>query len=122
MVRLPPTYRGDNGSRLKWEWYDGIARSYLFEKNAIVEEVSASQGSLLRTDYVFQGVKITFQEIFQLTDKDGDKLVPVLSYWSLLSNARRDVFEGLTLLGKQGEVTTLSTFDGVTSRTESLMT
>jgi hypothetical protein len=82
MVRLPPTYR-DNGARLKWEWYDGTARSYLFEKRAIVEEISAGQGSLLRSDYVFQGIKVTFQEIFRLTDADDDKLVPILSYWPL---------------------------------------
>ena len=104
MVRLPPTYRGDGLARLKWEWYDGVARSYIFEKDAIIEEISAGHGSLLRSDYVFQGVKVTFQEIFQLTDKDDEKLVPILSYWPLLSTARRDVFDGLTLLGKQGEV------------------
>jgi len=104
MVRLPPTYRGDNNARLKWEWYDGIVRSYLYEKSAIIEEVSADQGSLLRADYVFRGVKVTFQEIFKLTDKDDDKLVPILAHWGLLKNARQNVFEGLTLLGKQGEV------------------
>jgi hypothetical protein len=104
MVRLPPTYRGDNNARLKWEWYEGIARSYRYEKGAIVEEVSANQGSLLRTDYVFRGVKVTFQEIFQLTDKDDDKLIPILAHYSLLRTARQNVFEGLTLLGKQGEV------------------
>lgn len=103
MARMPPTYRGDNNARLKWEWYDGIARSYLYEKSAIIEEVSANQGSLLRTDYVFRGVKVTFQEIFKLTDKDDDKLVPILAHWSLLKNARQNVFEGLTLLGKHGE-------------------
>jgi len=104
MVRLQPTYRGDNGDRLKWEWYDGVVRSYFFEKGAIVEEVSASQGSLLRADHVFQGIKVTFQEIFKLTDADDEKLVPILSSLALLSHARRDVFEGLILLGKHGEV------------------
>jgi hypothetical protein len=103
LTRLPPTYRGDTPQRLKWEWYDGMCRSYEFEKKLLVEELSAQLGYLLREEYVFRNVKVTYQEIFQLTDKDDDKLVPVLSYSGCYAHARENVFEGLTLLGKQGE-------------------
>jgi hypothetical protein len=42
MARMPPTDRGDNNARLKWEWYDGIVRSYLYEKSAITRPLGAS--------------------------------------------------------------------------------
>src|SRR5437867_9452160 len=80
MKREPPTYRGDNNIRLKWEWYDGVFRSYLFEKNNLVQEVSAGQPNLLRPQWVFRNVKVTFQDIFRLTSQDEDKLVPILAY------------------------------------------
>ena len=48
MKREPPTYRGDNNIRLKWEWYNGLAQSYLFEKSNLLQEASAGQPNLLR--------------------------------------------------------------------------
>jgi hypothetical protein len=104
MKREPPTYRGDNGIRLKWEWYDGMSRSYLFEKLTLVEEVSTGQPHLLRPQWALRNIKVSFQDIFQLGDPDGDKLIPSLSYPGMLSNAPSATFEGLTLYGKDGEV------------------
>ena len=57
MVREQPTYRG-GGLRLEWDWWDGISRSYLSEKIAVVEEVSAGQPYLLRTRWVLRNVKV----------------------------------------------------------------
>jgi hypothetical protein len=104
MRRAEPTYRGDNDMRLKWEWYDGMSRSYLFEKNAIVEEASTGQPHMLRPQWVLRNVKVSFQEIFQLSARDDEKLIPILSYMEMLSNAPSATFEGLTLYGKEGEV------------------
>jgi hypothetical protein len=104
MKREPPTYRGDNNLRLKWEWYDGMARSYLFEKNILVQEVSAGQPNLLRPQWVFRNIKVTFQDIFQLTSQDDDKLVPILSYYTMLASSPSATFEGLSLYGKDGEL------------------
>jgi hypothetical protein len=104
MKREPPTYRGDNNLRLKWEWYDGVSRSYLFEKNTLVQEVSAGQPNLLRPQWVFRNIKVTFQDIFQLTSQDDDKLIPILSYYTMLANSPSATFEGLSLYGKDGEL------------------
>jgi hypothetical protein len=104
MKREPPTYRGDNNIRLKWEWYDGVFRSYLFEKNNLVQEVSAAQPNLLRPQWVSRNVKVTFQDIFQLTSEADDKLVPILAYYTMLSNSPSSTYEGLTLYGKDGEL------------------
>jgi hypothetical protein len=103
MKREPPTYRGDNNIRLKWEWYNGVAASYLFEKGNLVQEASAGQPNVLRPQWVFRNVKVTFQEIFRLTSQDDEKLVPILSYYTILSNSPSSTFEGLPLYGKDGE-------------------
>jgi len=104
MKREPPTYRGDNNIRLKWEWYDGISRSYLFEKNSLVQEASVGQPNVLRSQWVFRNVKVTFQDIFRLASQDDEKLVPILSYYTMLSNSPSSTFEGLSLYGKDGEL------------------
>jgi len=104
MKREPPSYRGDNNARIKWEWYDGTARSYLFEKSQLIQEMSADSPHLLRADWVFRDVKVTFQEVFQLESKDDEKLLPILSYYAMLEHAPSSSFEGLTLFGKDGEI------------------
>ena len=103
-VRRQPTYRGDNDVRLKWEWWDGVSRSYFFERNALIREVSTGHPSVLRPQRVLRNVKVSFQEIYRLGDGDDDKLVPILSYPSVLHSAPSSTFEGLTLYGKDGEV------------------
>ena len=96
MVREQPTYRG-NGRRVKWEWWDGISRSYLFEKRAVLEEVETGQPYWLKTRWVLRNVKVSFQDIYRLGHGDDDKLVPILSYQAILRNAPSSTFEGLTL-------------------------
>ena len=53
MTREPPAYRGDAGNRLKWEWWDGISRSYLFEKHQLLEEVTAGLPNEPRDEWVY---------------------------------------------------------------------
>ena len=104
MTREPPTYRGDGDIRLKWEWWDGISRSYLFEKNQSVQEASVGQPNLLRPQWVFREIKVTFQDIYRLPPQADAKLVPILSFYVMLSNAPSSSFEGLSLYGKDGEL------------------
>jgi len=104
MKREPPTYRGDNSIRLKWEWYDGLSRSYLFEKNNLVQEASAGQPNILRPQWVFRNVTVTFQDIFRLASQDDHRLIPVLSHYTMLANSPSSTFEGLSLYGKDGEL------------------
>jgi hypothetical protein len=59
---------------------------------------------MLRPQWVLRNVKVSFQEIFQLSARDDEKLIPILSYMEMLSNAPSATFEGLTLYGKEGEV------------------
>ena len=104
MVRTQPTYRGDDDARLKWEWWVGMSRSYLFEKNALVRKISLGHSSWLRPEWALQDVKVSFEEIYRLGDLNDDKLVPILSHPSILDSAPGSTFEGLTLYGKDGEV------------------
>lgn len=104
MTREAPTYRGPNGLRLKWEWWDGTSRSYLFEKNVVVQEASARHPNSLRPEWVLRDVKVSFQEIYRLNERDDDKLAPILSHLDMLDRAPSSTFEGLTLYGKDGEV------------------
>lgn len=104
MTREPPAYRGDAGGRLKWEWWDGISRSYLFEKHQLLEEVTAGLPNEPRDEWVYRNVKVTFQDIFRMPPQSDDKLVPILSYYALLDRAPSASFEGLALYGKDGEL------------------
>jgi hypothetical protein len=104
MTREPPAYRGDANARLKWEWWDGMTRSYLFEKHEMVEEVSVGQPNELRPEWVFRNIKVTFQDIYRMPDQSDDKLVPILSYYAMLQSAPSASFEGLKLYGKDAEL------------------
>ena len=106
MKRHKPTLRGDKPGqqRVKWEWYDSVVGSYQFEKNNLLAELSAGEKFLLRPQWVFNTMKMTFQELFDLSPEDDDKLLPILSHDGLLTSAPSATFEGLTLYGKQGEL------------------
>ena len=104
MTREPPAYRGDAGTRLKWEWWDGISRSYLFEKHQLLEEVTAGLPDEPRDEWVYRNVKVTFQDIFRMPPQSDDKLAPILSFYGLLNHAPSASFEGLALYGKDGEL------------------
>jgi hypothetical protein len=104
MTREPPAYRGDGGTRLKWEWWDGIWRSYLFEKHQLLEEVTAGLPNEPRDEWVYRNVKVTFQDVFRMPPQSDDKLAPILSYYVLLNQAPSATFEGLALYGKDGEL------------------
>jgi len=106
MQRPKPTLRGNKPGeqRVKWEWYDSVVGSYQFEKNNLLAELSAGEKFLLREQWVFNTMKMTFQEIFDLGPEDDDKLLPILSHLGLLTSAPSVTFEGLTLYGKQGEL------------------
>ncbi len=100
------TYRGDKPGeiRIRWEWYDKAVNNYLFEKRALLRELSAQEKYVLRARWVYKDMKVTFQELFQLGPEDDDKLLPILSHSGLLGMSPSATFEGLTLLGKHGEV------------------
>lgn len=98
-------YRGDKPGemRVKWEWWDRVVGNYLHEKRALLRELSAGEKYELREGWVYKDMKVTFQELFALGPEDDDKLVPIISHAALLAMAPRATFEGMTLLGKQGE-------------------
>jgi len=106
MKRHKPTLRGDKPGqqRVKWEWYDSVVGRFLFEKTNLLGELSAGEKFLLREQWVFNTMKVTFQELFDLSPEDDDKLLPILSHDGLLTSAPSATFEGLTLYGKQGEL------------------
>ena len=99
-----PSHRGNNGIRLKGEWDDGMAQSYLFEKKILVAEASSGQPYSLKPERVLRNVKFSFQEIFELGDGNDEELIPILSILTMLANAPSATCEGLTLYGKDGEV------------------
>jgi hypothetical protein len=92
MKRHAPTVRGDKPGqiRIKWEWYDSVVGSYLYERRNLIEELSEGEKFL--------------QDLFNLGPDDDDKLLPFLSHYSILASAPAATFEGLMLNGKQGEV------------------
>jgi hypothetical protein len=100
------TYRGDKPGqiRIRWEWYDTVVRNYIFEKRILLRELSANEKHSLRPEWVYKDMKVTFEELFQLGPEDDDKLLPILSHQSLLDMVPKASLEGLTLLGKQGEL------------------
>ena len=99
-------YRGDKPGevRVKWEWWDKVFNRYVFEKNALLRELSADEKYTVRELWAFRNMKATFQEVFQLGSQDDDKLIPIISHQGLLSMVSAASFSGLTLLGKHGEV------------------
>jgi hypothetical protein len=104
--RDPVEFRGKKADeqRLKWEWWDKVFNSYVYEKGALLAEISAGEKYELRDRWVYKDMKVTFQDLFQLGAEHDDKLVPIISHAGLLDSAPTATFEGLTLLGKKGEV------------------
>jgi hypothetical protein len=100
------TYRGDKPGeiRIRWEWYDKVVRSYIYEKAALIQEQSADSMYVLRVGWVYRDMKTTFQELYGLAAADDDKLLPILSYQAMVRAMPQSTLAGLTLLGKHGEV------------------
>ncbi len=98
-------YRGaGSGLRVKSEWVDKVMSEYHYQKHILLAEVSVSEKYALRSTWVLKDMKVTFQEIFNLAPEDDEKLFP-LSYASgLLDFVPAYSWEGLTFLGKNGEV------------------
>lgn len=98
-------YRGDKPGqiRIKWEWVNQVLSNYVFHKRSLLRELSAGEKYELRDRWVYKDMKCTFQEIYALGPEDDDKLFPLSRYNWLLDLAANHTFEGLTLLGKQGE-------------------
>lgn len=98
-------YRGDGyGLRVKSEWVDKVMSEYFYQKQLLLAEASLSEKYALRSSWVLKDMKVTFQEIFNLSPDDDEKLFP-LSYASgLLYSVPAYSWTGLTFLGKNGEV------------------
>ncbi|MEW6363933.1 MAG: hypothetical protein AB1714_04765 [Acidobacteriota bacterium] len=106
VTRDKVTFRGDKPGqmRIRWEWYDKIVKNYIFEKTMLLRELSANEKHQLRPEWAYKGMKVTFQELFQLGPNDDDKLLPILSHQALLNMIPKASLQGVTLLGKQGEL------------------
>lgn len=98
-------YRGaGSGLRVKSEWVDKVMSEYHYQKHLLLAEVSLSEKYAVRSTWVLKDMKVTFQEIFNLGPEDDERLFP-LSYASgLLDFVPAYSWEGLTFLGKNGEV------------------
>jgi hypothetical protein len=98
-------YRGDgSGLRVKSEWVDKMMGEYHYQKHLVIAEASLTEKYALRSTWVLKDMKVTFQEIFNLGPEDDGKLFP-LSYASgVLYYVPAYSWEGLTFLGKHGEV------------------
>jgi hypothetical protein len=98
-------YRGDApGLRVKSEWVDKVVRDYTHQKLLLAGEQSVGERYELSPRWVFKDMKVTFQELFNLSAEDDEKLLP-LSYGDELLNLIPSYsFEGVTILGKGGEV------------------
>ena len=106
LEREEVSYRGQKPGqiRIRWEWYDKVFNNYLYEKTALLRELSANEKYALRARWAYKDMKLTFQELFDLGPEDDDKLLPILSHEGLIAMAPSATFEGLTLLGKHAEV------------------
>jgi hypothetical protein len=106
MRRDPVAYRGDKPGdiRVRWEWWDKVINRYVYEKSALLREMSIGEKYVLREQWAFKDMQVTFQEVFQLPPEDDDKLVPIISHEGLLSLVPAASFSGVTLLGKHGDV------------------
>ncbi len=104
--REPVTFRGDKPGqmRVKWEWYDKVVGNYLYEKQALVTELSAGEKFELRPRWIYKDMGMTFQDILALGPEHDDKLLPILSHAGVLQAMPAASMVGVTLLGKQGEV------------------
>lgn len=100
------TYRGDKPGeiRIRWEWHNQVVNNYVYQKRLLLNELSANDKYEVRPIWAFKDMKVTYQEVFQLGAEDEDKLLPILAHYASAEMAPQSSFEGLTILGKQGEV------------------
>lgn len=100
------TYRGDKPGeiRIRWEWHNQVVNNYVYQKRLLLSELSANDKYEIRPIWAFKDMKVTYQEVFQLAAEDDDKLLPILAHYAAAEMAPQASFEGLTILGKQGEV------------------
>lgn len=100
------TYRGDKPGeiRIRWEWHNQVVNNYIYQKRLLLSELSANDKYEVRPIWAFKDMRVTFQEVFQLGAEDDDKLLPILAHSAAAEMAPQSSFEGLTILGKQGEV------------------
>lgn len=98
-------YRGDGaGQRVKSEWVDKVVRDYTHQKLVLAGELSAGERYELSHRWIFKDMKVTFQELFNLSAEDDEKLLPLSYGDDLLNLIPSYAFEGVTILGKGGEV------------------
>ena len=105
MKRDKVEYRGAGTSfRIKSEWVDQVMSEYTYQKNVLLAEVNISEKYEMRPTWVLKNMKVTFQEIFNLGPEDDEKLFPLSYVSGLLILVPAYSWEGLTFLGKNGEV------------------
>jgi hypothetical protein len=105
LKRDPVEYRGDGlGQRVKSEWVDKVVRDYTHQKLLLAGELSMGERYELSPRWIFKDMKVTFQELFNLSAEDDDKLLPLSYGDELLNLIPGYAFEGVTILGKGGEV------------------
>lgn len=98
-------YRGTvPGLRVKSEWVDKIVRDYAHQKLVLAGELSVGERYQLSNRWIFKDMKVTFQELFNLGAEDDEKLLPLSYGDELLNMMPAYALEGLTILGKGGEV------------------
>ena len=98
-------YRGDApGLRFKSEWVDKIVRDYAHQKLVLAGELSVGERYELSNRWIFKDMKVTFQELFNLGPEDDEKLLPLSYGDELLNMIPSYSLEGITILGKGGEV------------------
>lgn len=98
-------YRGDGlGLRVKSEWVDKVVRDYTHQKLVLAGEMSTGERYELSPRWIFKDMKVTFQELFNLSADDDEKLIPLSYTTELLNLIPSYTLEGVTILGKGGEV------------------
>jgi hypothetical protein len=98
-------YRGDApGQRIKSEWVDKVVRDYTHQKLVLAGELSMGERYELSDRWIFKDMKVTFQELFNLGAEDDQKLLPLSYGDELLNLIPSYTFEGMTILGKGGEI------------------
>jgi len=91
-------------NRLKWEWVDEMIRDYMHQKLVLIGEQSVGERYELSPRWVFKDMKVTFQELFNLGAEEDDRLLPLSYGDELLNLIPSYAFEGVTILGKAGEI------------------
>lgn len=98
-------YRGaGTGFRIKSEWVDKVMSEYFYQKQLLLAEASLSEKYSLRSTWVLKDMKVTFQDVFNVGPEDDEKLFPLSYVSGVLQIVPSYSWEGLTFLGKNGEV------------------